>query len=203
VYLAPKFRGAGSSEVVGPRHVEHLLKGDGCNLEEVANASVGVGNDCPAFLPILLPFHHDVAIWERLVVVEEFFVVFVDLCWSLAFHVVLDLLVGCVKHDEGGFVHPCVDRCLVVDVWTIDHQAGVGVVFVVYNEVVRYHGYHVLDELVVESWMFLDLRCVTLPLLVAELLKFVNNLLVRRELMMFSQCLNAVVCCSMIRRLDE
>jgi len=184
VYLAPKLWRASSSKVVGPRHVEHLLKGDGCDLQEIADSGVGVGN-CSSFLPLLLLLHHDVAVGEGLVEAEELVVVFVDLCHGLAFHVALDLFAGGVEHDEGGSVHPCVDRCLVVDVGTIDHQVGVGVVFVVYDEVVGDHGYYVLDELVVESRMFLYLSCVTLPLSVAELLKLVDNLLVRRELMMF------------------
>ena len=97
VYLAPKFGRADVAEVAGPCHVEHLLQGKRCDFEELSNAGVGVGNDCMAFPPALLPLHHDVAVWERFVEREQLAVVFGDLLWCVVSHLVLDLVRRFVK----------------------------------------------------------------------------------------------------------
>ena len=66
----------------------------------------------------------------------------------LSFHVLFDILRGFVQEEERLFVHPCVDRCLVVDVRAVYHQVGIGMVLIVNDEVVGDGGDEVLDEFV-------------------------------------------------------
>ena len=59
--FSPQERGGETAEVQWPRRVEHVLKGDGDQLQQWSDACVGVGHDGASFVPFVLAFHHDVA----------------------------------------------------------------------------------------------------------------------------------------------
>ena len=61
-------------------------------------------------------------------------------------HVILDVLDAFVENAEGLGIHPGVVRRLIVNVGTINHKMGVGVIFVVDDEILRNHGDDVLDQ---------------------------------------------------------
>ena len=134
--------------MAGPCHVEHLLQGKRCDFKEPSSSGVGVGDDCTAFSPALLPLHHDVAVWERFVKREQLAVVFGDLFWCVVAHLFLNLVGGFVEQVKGCFVHPCVVGGVVVGVRAINHEVRVGVVLFVHNVLVREKGDDVLDDFV-------------------------------------------------------
>ena len=55
-------------------------------------------------------------------------------------HVILDVLDAFVENAEGLGIHPGVVRRLIVNVGTINHKMGVGVIFVVDDVILRNNG---------------------------------------------------------------
>ena len=101
-----------------------------------------------------------------------------DAWGCVSFHVLLDVLRGFVQEEERLLVHPCVDRCLIIDVRAVYHQVGIGMVLVVNDEIVGDGGEEVLDEFVCEAWLVPLLLFVLSPLLLEEGLKTFQNTIV-------------------------
>ena len=138
--LLPQLWCGDITEVVRPRVFKHLLKRKGCHSKKASDAGVGVGDDRPALEPLFFALHHNVPVGYGLRIVEELLIVPSDAWGCLFFHVFFDVLGGFVQEEERFLVHPCVKRCLVVDVGAVDHEVGVGVVLVVDDVVVGKDG---------------------------------------------------------------
>ena len=65
---------------------------------------------------------------------------FADALGCVGFHVGLHLFFCFVKTLKGAGVHPCIIRCLVVDVGAVEHEVGVGMVLVVYDVLLGHEG---------------------------------------------------------------
>ena len=92
-----------------PRRVEHVLKGDGNQLQQWSDACVGVGHDGASFVPFLLAFHHDVAIWKGLFEIEDFLVLPGDVLRQAFSHVFV-----LVRDCKGALVKSGVEGRLTV-----------------------------------------------------------------------------------------
>ena len=171
VDLLPQLGCGNVAEVVRPRVFQHMLKRKGCYAKKASDAGVGVGDDRPALEPLFLALHHDVPVGYGFRIVEELLVVSSDAWGCLFFHVFLDVLWCFVQEEERFLVHPCVERCLVVDVGAIDHQVGVGVVLVVDDVVVGKGGEEVLDESVCEARLSYLLLLMLSPLFLEKRLE--------------------------------
>ena len=176
--LLPELWCGDVAEVMRPRGFEHLLKRQRCDSKKTSDAGVGARNDRPAFDPLLFALHHDVPVGYRFLVVEELLVVSSDAWWCLSLHVFFYVLGGFVQEEERLLVHPCVDRCLVVDVGAIYHEVGVGMVLVVDNVVVGKGGEEVLDESMCEARLVSLLFLVLSPLLLKERLEVFQDAIV-------------------------
>ena len=176
--LLPELRCGDVAEVVRPRVFEHLLKCQRCNSKKTSDAGVGVGNDRPALEPLFFALHHNVPVGYRFRIVEELLIVPSDAWGCLSFHVFFDILGGFVQEEERLLVHPCVERCLVVDVRAIYHQVGVGMVLVVDDVVVGKGGEEVLDESMCEARLVSLLLLVLSPLLFEKRLEVLQNTIV-------------------------
>ena len=86
-----------------------MLQCDGDQLEKRADACVGVGNDGASFAPLLLAFHHDVAVGEGLGEVQDLLALLGDVCRQVLLHVVFDSGLVLTHDGEGVLVKPGVE----------------------------------------------------------------------------------------------
>ena len=114
---------------------------------------------------------------------------FADVLGCVGFHVGLHLFFCFVKTLKGAGVHPCIIRCLVVDVGAVEHEVGVGMVLVVYDVLLGHEGEQVFECCLGQSWVIVDFCCVLCPLCSEELVQVKENVVVHRELMVLEPCL--------------
>ena len=184
VDFLPQLRCGDVAKVMCPNGFEHLLECKGSNLQDPADACVGVGCDCASFAPLLSPLHHDVAVGSGLVIVRELLVVLDDLGRCAVLHVFFDVFGAFVKRKESFLVHPGVVGRMIADVGAIDHQVGVGVVFVVDDVVVGDERDKMFEKPMCEPRLSLEVFPVSWPLRLEELVELFEDAVVHGKLMM-------------------